>query len=91
MGEFMKLQLISIGNSMGIRIPKALLQQCNFERSVTAKIVDGCLVLSSHKSQRDGWDDAFKKAATPGTINDTAKLLDLGPDKTDFDDGEWEW
>lgn len=45
------------------------------------------LYLKAVKSQCNGWEDAFKKVAK----TDTTKLLDLGPDKTDFDDGEWEW
>ena len=83
----MKIPLIQIGNSLGIRIPKSLLQQCNFKNSVTVTIVDGNLVLSPDNVARAGWGDAFKKMAQAGDD----KLLDSESFSTNFDKDEWEW
>ena len=83
----MKIQLIQIGNSLGIRIPKALLQQCNFKETVNLSVVNGSIVLSPDNNPREGWEEAFKKMAQAG--DDT--LLDADRTKTTFDEEEWEW
>ena len=83
----MKLTLVQIGNSWGIRIPKSLLQQCNFKKSVTVTIVDGNLVLSPDNGPREGWMEAFKQMAQAG--DDT--LLDSDSIESTFDKDEWEW
>ena len=83
----MKLQLVQIGNSFGIRIPKTLLQQCNFKNTVKAIVVNGTLVLSSDNSPREGWEEAFKRMAQMGDD----KLLDGGLGDSQFDREEWEW
>lgn len=83
----MKLLLIQIGNSWGIRIPKTLLQQCKFKKSVRVTIVNGNLVLSADKGPRDGWEDAFKKMAVAGDD----RLLDQNFFDSSFDKDEWEW
>lgn len=83
----MKLLLIQIGNSWGIRIPKSILQQCKFKKSVTVTIINGNLVLSPDNHPREGWEDAFKKMARVG--DDT--LLDAEDKMSEFDKNEWEW
>ena len=83
----MKLQLVQIGNSLGIRIPKSLLQQCNFKKTVIVTVVDGKLLLSSETGAREGWEDAFKKMADAG--DDT--LLDANLVQSSFDKDEWKW
>ena len=37
----MKIDMIKIGNSQGIRIPKTIMEQCGFTDSVEMKIKDG--------------------------------------------------
>lgn len=83
----MKIPLVQIGNSWGIRIPKAILQQCNIKDSVVVTIIDGNLILSPDNGPRDGWEDAFKKMAQSGDD----KLLDTEIATTSFDKDEWEW
>lgn len=83
----MKLFLVQIGNSWGIRIPKALLQQCKFKKSVSVTIVNGNLVLSADNGPREGWKDAFKKMAAAGDD----RLLDKDVVDSNFDKDEWEW
>jgi antitoxin MazE len=83
----MKLQLIPIGNSLGIRIPKTLLQQCHFKSHVNVTVIDNTLVLSSDTNPREGWEEAFKKMAQAG--DDT--LLDTSHNLSTFDKDEWEW
>jgi antitoxin MazE len=83
----MKLHLVQIGNSWGIRIPKSLLQQCNFKKIVKVSIINGNLLLSPDNGPRDGWKEAFKKMAQAGDD----KLLDSDLIESTFDKDEWEW
>jgi antitoxin MazE len=81
----MTLEIIAIGNSKGIRIPRSLLEQCEFDDRIKVELKDKRLVLSAPSRPRAGWDDAFKAMAARG---DDA-LLDSAA--TAFDRDEWEW
>ena len=48
----MKIDIIKIGNSQGIRIPKTIMEQCGFTDSIEMEIKDDSLVLSPLKSDR---------------------------------------
>ncbi len=84
--KVMKLQIIQIGNSLGIRIPKALLKQCGFKNSIVVRVKDNTLVLSPDNEPRAGWDEAFKRMARSGDD----KLLD-GDIQLSSDKDKWEW
>lgn len=58
----MKIDIIKIGNSQGIRIPKTIMEQCGFTDSVEMEIKDGSLILSPHKV-REGWAESCSKMA----------------------------
>jgi antitoxin MazE len=81
----MRVDIVPIGNSRGIRIPKALLEQCGFAESVEIKMENNRLVLSPSARLRSGWDEAFRAMA--------AKQDDalLHTPATTFDEGEWQW
>jgi antitoxin MazE len=81
----MKVDIIPIGNSKGIRIPKTLLEQCGFGKSVEVEVENNRLVLSPIVPLRCGWEDAFKAMAA----NQDDKLLDTPA--TAFDESEWQW
>ena len=52
----MKLSVVRIGNSRGIRIPKPLLDQCRVTQAVDLKIEGKRVVLTPVKSKpRQGW------------------------------------
>ena len=79
--------LIKIGNSQGVRIPKAIIKQAHLENSplefeVTA---GGLLIKPTKKRPREGWAEAFKQMAHTG---DDALLIDDG---LDLDFEGWEW
>ena len=83
----MKADLIRIGNSRGIRIPKAVIEQCGFDRTVELRVEGNSLVITPGRTVREGWDEAFKRMAEQG---DDAPLLP--EDLTNrFDESEWEW
>lgn len=68
----MKLHIIKIGNSLGIKIPKAILDQCGFKGSVTLSVEDGKLILSPYQ-ERQGWEEACEQMAEQGDD----RLLDI--------------
>ena len=55
----MKTELIQIGNSRGIRIPKPLIEQCGLGDMVELRVENDCLVISSERRPRQGWEEAF--------------------------------
>ena len=81
----MKVDIIPIGNSRGVRIPKAMLEQCGFDRSADLVAEDGHLILRPTVAVRHGWEDAFRRMAE----RQDDKLLDAPP--LAFDDAEWTW
>lgn len=82
----MKAQIIQIGNSQGIRIPKMLLEESRIIGEVDLELhPDGILIRNAQKP-RSGWDDAFKAAADA----DDDELAGEGV-KTSFDKKEWQW
>lgn len=85
--RIMKSQLIRIGNSQGIRIPKTLIDQCNLSDILDIKVEKGCLIITSQKSLREGWEGSFRKMAK----NKDDTLLHDDTMKNDWDDNEWEW
>mgnify|MGYP001118373993 CR=1 FL=1 len=82
----MQLDVVQIGNSKGIRIPKAILKQCQIEDQVDLEVEDGKIILEARKkTPRKGWEKAFKGMA----INqDDALLID---DNIDVEMDDWEW
>ncbi len=83
----MKVKLVSIGNSKGVRIPRSVIKECGFGDQVDMRVGDGVVVLAPAREARAGWDEAFEKMADAG---DDALI---GPDDLDheWDEEEWEW
>jgi antitoxin MazE len=81
----MKVDIIPIGNSKGIRIPKALLEQCGFDKTIEIAVEDNHLILSPVSELREGWNAAFETMATKNDdiLHDTFTNA--------FDDHEWQW
>lgn len=82
----MKMRIVRIGNSRGIRIPKPFLEQARLRDDVELEVVDQRLVSSSPDHPRTGWEAAFRAMAAAGDD----QLLDAGT-ATTFDRTAWEW
>jgi antitoxin MazE len=82
----MKAQLVRIGNSRGVRIPKALIEQAGLSDTVELTVKDGKIILSRISSRREGWAEAAARMAIRG---DDVPLD--APTPTRFDREEWEW
>lgn len=80
-----KVQIIKIGNSQGIRIPKALIEQCGFSSEVELRVEEGKLIISK-PPVREGWEESFREMAESGDD----ELL-LGDFANQFDEEEWQW
>ncbi len=83
----MKTELIRIGNSRGIRIPKPLIEQCGLKDIVELRAENDRLIVSPQRHVRQGWAEAFRSSRTAGQD----KLLLQGMPENEFDDREWEW
>jgi antitoxin MazE len=62
----MKVRIIRIGNSRGIRILKTLLDQTGLKGEVEILARNGSLVIRPAKQPRVGWAAAFEKMARRG-------------------------
>ncbi len=82
-----KTQIIKIGNSQGIRIPKWLLEQLGFTKDVELAIDQGQLIVRSPYRVREGWDEQFRLMAERGDDY----LVDGDASLTEWDEAEWEW
>ncbi len=83
----MRAEIIRIGNSKGLRIPKLILDQCGFRKSVNLDIVDHSLVVTSCSDLRAGWSEAFQQMA----CNQDDSFLDDDSASLSSDDEEWQW
>jgi antitoxin MazE len=82
----MKSQIIQIGNSQGIRIPKVLLEDSRITGEVDLELhPDGILIRNAQKP-RVGWDEAFRTMA-----DEEQDELPHGIQPTDFEKKEWQW
>ena len=82
----MRTSLIAIGNSRGVRIPKAVLEQVGLEDEIEMDVRGNELVIRSPRKPREGWEDAFREMAARG---DDRLLDEYTP--TEFDHTEWTW
>jgi antitoxin MazE len=83
----MRLELVPVGNSRGLRIPKPILEQCGFHDAVELRVEKDRLVITPERRPRHGWEEAFR-AAGPSAQDEL--LLSALP-ANDFDREEWRW
>lgn len=81
----MKARLIRIGNSRGVRIPKAVIDQVGLGGDIELQVQGNRVVITAASPPRTGWAVAAKQLAT-----ESRGLLDvLSP--TCFDENQWRW
>jgi len=87
-----KGKLIRIGNSRGVRLPKAVIEQAGLTDDVEIAVRDGTVVIQSpaDANPRAGWEEAFKRAIAkhgpPEPIDPDWELM-----PNEFDEKEWTW
>lgn len=83
----MKTDLIRIGNSRGVRIPKPVIEQCGLGERVELRVENHRLVISPERRPRQGWEEAFRAA---GSATHDELLLEA-TEPNEFDRKEWRW
>ena len=98
----MKTKLVKIGNSRGVRLPKAVIEQAGLrDNNVELLVRDGEVVLRSpprrarKKNPRAGWDEQFKNALAklPADFleREREEWADWQNMSNEFDEKEWTW
>lgn len=80
----MEVQLINIGNSKGIRLPKAILDEYNINDKIELILEKGRIILKPKSNPRKGWEKSFKQMHENG---DDKLLIDDIFDEEIFE--EW--
>lgn len=80
----MRASLVRIGNSRGLRLPKAVLEQCGFGGEVELRVEGRRLIILPIAAARTGWEEAFVAAGS----NQELMLPEFG---SEFDETEWTW
>ncbi len=72
----MKLSLVRIGNSQGLRLPRTLIKECAFGPTVDVTVKNKVMTIRSAEKIREEWDDYVITEKKQEEINSS---------------GEWEW
>jgi len=82
-------KLIKIGNSRGIRIPKATIEQAQLEgKELEFKVVENGLLVQPVRKPRQGWKEQFER------VLQSQKDSQLDKEWLDaplLDEEDWEW
>ena len=81
-----RTRIVRIGNSQGIRVPKALLEQAQLPEEIELFAEPGRLVVRAARGPRYGWAEAARAMRA----RNEDELLDE-PTATTFDVEEWTW
>ena len=81
-----KTRIVRIGNSQGIRLPRALLEQADLPEEVELQAQPGRLIIRAARRPRAGWANAARVMHARGQ---DALIDDSTPTK--FEQSEWTW
>ena len=84
----MKISVVQIGNSRGIRIPKPLLKQTGIAGTVEVTVERDGLRLRAVRRHRAGWAAAARQMAASGADGD---LFPRMTSANEFDKSVWKW
>ena len=80
----MIIDIVQIGNSQGIRIPKNILEECGINEKIDLEVKNNTITIKP-VDVRKGWEEAFKEMNVKG---DDTLIIE---DSIDIDNGGWEW
>lgn len=83
----MKLKVIDIGNSKGIRFPQALIQQYNLRTEINVELKKDGIMITPTQKPRAGWEEQFK-IATSKISSEEKSWMDTS---NSFDEEDWTW
>jgi antitoxin MazE len=76
----MKIPVIKIGNSKGIRLSKTVLEKYEIRDTLDMVLEDDVIILKPQVKPREGWDEAFSGMHERG--DDDLLIDDVLPDET---------
>ena len=79
----MKSMLVRVGNSRGIRLPKALIEEAGLEGEVDIHAEPGLITVRPVELPRKGWAEAIEEHPSEGLLDE--------PTSTRFEEEEWDW
>ena len=85
----MILDIVKIGNSKGVRLPKALLDGITANKVVAERKGDSIILKPCNP--REGWVEQIKKAQAEEQNKTDDDLSMLENITNEFDDEEWTW
>lgn len=88
----MRTKLVAIGNSKGVRLPKAVLEAVGLKDAVDLRVEDGQLVITPARRRRrprEGWEQAIRadihKNGAPPADRDWLTM------PNEWDAEGWQW
>ena len=89
MGYKMILDIVKIGNSKGVRLPKALLDGITSNKVVAER--KGDLIILKPSDPREGWEEQIKKVLAEEKDRNNDGLSAFEDITNEFDEEEWTW
>jgi antitoxin MazE len=89
----MRVKLVRIGNSRGIRLPKAVIEQAGLGDEMLLSVDAGRIILGSLDHPRAGWDKQISKtlAKEGNEFTDEDREWLNAPLSKESDEKEWTW
>jgi len=84
----MRANIIRIGNSQGVRIPKVLLEQSQLGTEVDLEVEGERIIITPVSRPRQGWEDKFRALAGH---DDSSFVEEDFSGQTDWEKDEWVW
>lgn len=85
----MRTKLVAIGNSKGIRLPRAVLEQCGLEDEIDLEVKGDHLIVRGARNARAGWDRAFRRMRENG--DDALLDEEAAHGEAEWDRSQWKW
>jgi antitoxin MazE len=82
------VKLVRIGNSRGVRLPKAVIEQAGLTDEVELTVRAGEVLLQPRRVRRAGWAQSIKAAIAKHGHDIDEDFLNL---PNDLDEKEWAW
>ena len=83
----MRAQIVQIGNSQGLRIPKILLEESGIKGEVELEICPEGILVRNISKPRSDWDGKFKALADQ---DDDVPVSETSAE-SQFEVKEWQW
>ena len=83
----MRLKIIKIGNSKGVRLPQAVLKEYKFGKEANLEMNEDGILLVPITKTRAGWEEQFKKSISPLSTEEQLWLAA----QNEFEEEDWTW